>query len=126
MRIDAAKRVGEAFETFAMSNCKPEVTGLPNSIFIWIEIGGDQVAHGPRIKVSNVRGKFRKEDTFSVSIPTRANQKPAVVFGEPKDFTPAEMRAIFTWVTVNQTALVEIWRSDIMDDTDARKLLKKI
>lgn len=128
IKLGAAERLAASkFETFAMSNLKSDFTGLPNSIYIWFDIGGDHIAHGPRIKVSNIRGKFRKDDTFSVSIPTTPNGEPGTCAGgDPKNFTAKEMRAIYDWVKLNRQALLTIWRSDDMDDDEARKLLRRL
>ena len=47
-----------------MANLAPKDTGL--SVVVWMgEIGG---LHGPRIKVSNIKGKFSSSDNFVVSV----------------------------------------------------------
>ena len=58
------------FRLAAMAAFGQKSTGIEN-VVIWL-IPGDGGKHGPRIKVSNIRGKasFESADCFSVSIPS--------------------------------------------------------
>jgi hypothetical protein len=85
-----------------MANLYPASTGL--SYAVWFgEVGGQ---HGPRIKVSNVKGKFDQNDNFVISVEK-----------EPKLLTPSSMRIkrseledLFDWVKLNYDDLMEMWK----------------
>lgn len=108
---------------WAMSNMKSTRTGLPGSIGIWIGPACG-ASHGPRIKVSNVRGKFpsNESDYFSVTI----SDSPETVAGSPLDFSSKELKAVFDWVRLNRVPLLEFWNSDTMDFDDIKPKLKKL
>ena len=59
LRIEASERVE------AMGNLDPSVTFLKKNTWVWINPNSTH-RHGPRLKVSNRRGTFSKEDNFSV------------------------------------------------------------
>lgn len=107
---------------YAMSNMKSERTGLPGQIYIWIS-NRDGVRHGPRIKVSKIRGKFapNRKDSFNVTIA----KLPKVVAGT-SEFIPDEMTAIFKWVRKNRSELITFWNSTTMDYEDIKDLLKPL
>lgn len=89
-------------DLYEMANLNPEDTGL--NYVIWIgEIGGQ---HGPRIKVSNVKGKFAVNDNFVISIEK-----------EPKNLTPKftkisndEVEDVKDWVKLNYKILTQLWK----------------
>lgn len=80
-------------------------TGIGNNIFVKIEpVGG---RHGPRIKVSNIRGKFSRSDYFVVTI---AKYNPSVEGSGPQvinprkykvDVTNKELIRIKYWISSN-------------------------
>ena|ERR1700737_4649248 len=120
LKIEAAQRL-EQHELFAMSGLRADKTGLPNSIYIWFSTDMG-MSHGPRIKVSNTRGKYNKTDNFSMSI----SDNPIVVAGTAKDFKPYELVAIGKWILLNKDLLIKFWYSEDMDDDDVKPYLKKI
>lgn len=107
---------------YSMSNMKSERTGLPGQIYIWISTKGS-AQHGPRIKVSKIRGKFApsNKDTFSVTI----SAHPKVVAGTC-EFDTDELRSIYMYVLVNRAVLTEFWSSDTLDYEDIKPRLVKI
>jgi hypothetical protein len=104
-----------------MSNLLPSKTGLPNSIYIWFS-SGKGAQHGPRIKVSNVRGKFSQSSDFSVSV----SSNPKVVAGSPDNFTIKEINLIFDWVILNKNLLLDYWKSEIITDDDVKEKVQKV
>ena len=53
-------------ELMEMANVSPKKTGIEN-VYIWF--GPNPHTHGMRVKVSNVPGKYSKEDCFTLTIP---------------------------------------------------------
>jgi hypothetical protein len=94
---------------FGMSNLTGEDTGLDN-IVVWVSTKGE-ANHGPRIKVSNIRGKMptNRGDMFSVSISTI----PKLVSGTPKDFSNKEKVRICRWILLNKQVLLDYWAAAI-------------
>ena len=106
------------FSELAMANLPAKRTNLPGSINVFISSGTGS-KHGPRIKVSNVRGKVSSTDTFSVSI----SDEPSVISGKPKGFSSQEFTAIFLWVRLNKDVLLDYWTEK---ETDTLAVLQKI
>ena len=122
IKISIGKTIGtDRLEAWAMSNLRSERTGLPN-IYIWVSTKAG-VQHGPRIKVSKIKGKFAATDaeTFSVSI----SIKPEVVDGTC-EFPSKDLNEVFRWVTLNKDVLLRFWESDDMDYEDLKPLLKRL
>jgi hypothetical protein len=99
-----------SFDITAMTTLSAESTALPAGIFVWVS-PGEGIQHGPRMKISNIRGKFSNSDNFSMSI---AND-PAVVEGKPKIFSSEELQAITDLILLNKDLLSRYWKSDTMD-----------
>lgn len=85
-----------------MANLFPTDTGLQYAIWFG-EVGGQ---HSPRIKVSNIRGKFAAHDNFVIS-----------VTHEPKILTPKSVKIdvddqtdIIDWVKLNYDDLMKMWK----------------
>jgi hypothetical protein len=105
MRID---EIEEKFETaileapmLEMANLAPSDTGLP--VVIWFgEVGGQ---HGPRIKVSNIKGKFSKTDNFVVQV-----SKDAIIL-TPRSvkLKSYEVDLIQDWIKINYDTLMLMW-----------------
>lgn len=89
-------------EFMEMANLPPADTGL--NYVIWIgEVGGQ---HGPRIKVSNIKGKFAINDNFVISIAK-----------EPINLTPKFTKVsikdeedVKDWVKLNYDVLLQLWK----------------
>ena len=85
-----------------MANLFPENTGLER--IIWFgEVGGQ---HGPRIKVSNVKGKFALNDNFVISV----EKNPRVLTPRSMKIKQSELDDLFDWVKINYSDLMEMWR----------------
>ena len=121
MKIHAKERLG--YDVWAMANLRPKSTGLPNDIVIYVS--DEQHSTGPRIKVSNLRGRpAKKEDklnNFSVSI----EDVPKVVAGTPLNFSTKEMEAISKFIVKNKKCLLDLWNGDI-DSVEFALELQKI
>lgn len=85
-----------------MANLVPSRTGL--SVVIWFgEVGGQ---HGPRIKVSNVKGKFSKIDNFVVSV----DKEPKVLTPKTVKISKDEIEDVFDWIKLNYDDLMKMWK----------------
>jgi hypothetical protein len=106
-----------------MSNIKSERTGLPNFICIWIS-SSEGAQHGPRIKVSNVRGKSAgMQNSFSVTV----SNNPEIIAGSPDNFSSKELVAVNEWVVLNQVVLITFWKNPFgWDSIDVIAKLKKL
>jgi hypothetical protein len=93
-------------EGWGMANVPSRESGLPGSIvvFCYPAFG----AQGPCIKVSNIRGRMAGGDTFCVSI----SGQPAVVAGSPREFSSAELDAVYRWVKLNEQPLLDYWEME--------------
>lgn len=101
-----------------MANLFPSVTGL--KIAVWFgEVGGQ---HGPRIKVSNIVGKFSSTDNFVISV----SKDPKVLTPRSVKLKPNEIEDIFDWVKLNFDTLMEMWALYESGDGDLVALLNKL
>jgi hypothetical protein len=115
---EAQQKVLVEAELFEMANLNPADTGL--NYVIWIgEIGGQ---HGPRIKVSNIKGKFAKDDNFVISIAK-----------EPVNLTPKftkisikEVDDVKDWVKLNYEVLMKLWKMYETGEGNSLVLLGKL
>lgn len=103
------KKVVARFQLEAMSNLRPNKTGVVGAI-IWVSAGefsGVESQHGPRIKV--VPGtKITTDglrDAISISI-----TEPPKVFG---DLTGEIEKQALRFVRLNQDVLLRYWRNEI-------------
>ncbi len=94
-----------------MANVHPKTTGLKYHIHLY---GKDsQTRHGPRVKVSNIAGKFDRNDNFSLSIshdPEVLNKKQCKIPNEHLDH-------IKDWVRLNHDHLHSMWHNYETQDT---------
>lgn len=99
---EEAQRVLVEADFMEMDNLNPENTGL--NYVVWIgEVGGQ---HGPRIKVSNTKGKFAKDNNFVLSIAK-----------EPVNYTPKftkidkdDEEDVKDWIKQNYEKLMILWK----------------
>ena len=103
---------------FEMTCLSPKHTGLEHHI--WIS-GKSGAKHGPRIKVSNISGKFAENDSFSLSV----SNDPVPRAGSVK-IKKEHLDRIKDWVKLNQDFLHKAWHSDTMDSEDHLNGVKKI
>ena len=101
-----------------MANLYPKRTGLP--MVIWFgEIGGQ---HGPRIKVSNVPGKFDQHNCFVLTVSK-----------DPKNKTPSSTKVkkvvvdeILDWIKLNYDLLMELWDIHETGDGDPYPVIEQL
>ncbi len=103
---------------YEMTNLASKHTGLDYPIFV---SGKGGAKHGPRIKVSNTKGKFDFDDSFSMSI-EHDPQKRAGQVKIPSD----HVEKVKDWIRLNHDFLHKMWHSDTMDSEDHVNGLKKI
>ena len=79
---------------------RPE-TGL--DYVVWMgEVGGQ---HGPRIKVSNNKGKMTANDSFVVSV----SKNPVVLTPRTCKLNASTVDDILDWIKINYEILMEMW-----------------
>lgn len=84
-----------------MANLYPHNTGV--KYVMWFgEVGGQ---HGPRIKVSNKRGKFALDDNFVLTV----NRVPSIAEGHSKLKTK-DLLQIINWIKLNYNNLMLLWK----------------
>lgn len=88
---------------YEMANMQPEQTGLVPIIHVSNKGGAK---HGPRVKVSNINGKYAHDDNFTVT----AEHEPRII-GTNKLGTDHE-NDIKDWVKLNHGHIHKIWHSD--------------
>ena len=101
-----------------MSNLAPGTTGLPTVIWIG-KIGGQ---HGPRIKVSNIKGKFAENDNFVVSI----SKNPQVLTPKYVKLKTTDVENIKDWIVINFDVLMELFDHFESGDGDTLEYLNRL
>jgi hypothetical protein len=98
-----------------MANLFPANTGLP--VAVWFgEVGGH---HGPRIKVSNLKGKFSSSSNFVVSV----SKEPKVLTPSSVKLKKDEVENIIDWIKLNYDSLMEMWKIYESGDGDLTPIL---
>lgn len=103
-----------------MVNLSSKETGL--AVVIWFgEVGGQ---HGPKIKVSNLKGKFAANDNFVISV----DKDPVVLTMKSMKLSQAELNDVLDWVKLNYDDLMKLWCAYENDEPTIEILanLKKI
>ena len=85
-----------------MANLFPNETGLERVIWFG-EVGGQ---HGPRIKVSNIKGKFALDDNYVISVA----KNPRVLTPKSMKINQSELDDLFDWVKINYDNLMKMWK----------------
>lgn len=84
-----------------MANLVPDDTGL--QYVVWLgEVGGQ---HGPRVKVSNTRGKMNASSCFVMSV----DKNPCVLTPKSCKLKQSEIDDISDWIKLNYEALIALW-----------------
>ena len=92
---------------FFMTNLRPKRTGLP--FVVYVSPKGN-VAHGPRIKVSNKYGEKASEgDWFTITI----EDQPRVIGDLSTGLNRRDVQMAKNWVRINKDELLQIWEDDI-------------
>lgn len=99
---------------------KPANSGLRQ--VIWVSTKDHAKGrHGPRLKVSNVVGKFDDTDNFSVTL----TKEPLIIAGRSK-FGHSENEDILDWVKINYDPLIKYWEDEYEDDAQFYAELVKV
>lgn len=103
---------------YEMANMQPEDTGLLPIIHV-MHVG--KAKHGPRIKVSNINGRFHPDDNFTVT----AEVEPRVI-GDCK-LKQEHLDDIIDWVKLNRDHIHHVWHDgDTMKPSEIENGFKKI
>lgn len=84
-----------------MANLPTQKTGLTRVIWFG-EVGGQ---HGPRIKVSNVPGKFDRNDNFVMSV----EKNPRVLTPNSCKLGKSDIDDISDWIKINYEVLMDLY-----------------
>lgn len=107
-----AQEINNLLEITEMANVGYRRTGIPD-IKVNVYCQADkELQHGPRVKISNVYGKFRKDDCFSVSLTAFKVMEGQVKIKEK------ELQKVIQWLKLNKKQLLDYWKSDGEIDTD--------
>jgi hypothetical protein len=85
-----------------MANLYSHETGLEYGIWIG-KIGGQ---HGPRLKVSNVKGRWRANDNFTISIEEEPKLKSK---REYMKIPMYDYNQVVKWIQINFDRLMTLW-----------------
>lgn len=101
-----------------LANFYPTKTGLP--YVVWFgEIGGQ---YGPRLKVSNIPGKFAHDNNFVVAVA----KEPRVLTPKSAQLSTAKIDDVFDWIKLNYEKLMELWAIHESGDGDADEVLSRL
>jgi hypothetical protein len=101
-----------------MANLYPMTTGLP--VVIWFgEVGGQ---HGPRVKVSNVPGRFDASNCFVVSVA----REPEVLTPKSVKIKVAKIEDVIDWIKINYEDLMELWKIHENGNGDSNEVLNRL
>ena len=104
-----------------MANIPTAQSGL--SYMIWLgEVGGQ---HRPRIKVSNIKGKSPKTDSFVVTV----SKQPKILTPKYCKIPKKDVEDIFDWIVLNYDDLMSIYgmfEDDVGNPFDVILNLKKL
>ena len=85
-----------------MANLYSHETGLEYGIWIG-KIGGQ---HGPRLKVSNAKGRWRANDNFTISIEEEPKLKSKK---EYMKISAYDYNQVVKWIQINFNRLMTLW-----------------
>jgi hypothetical protein len=101
-----------------MANLNPASTGLP--VVIWVGVVGGH--HGPRIKVSNLRGKFAADDCFVVAVA----REPFVATPRSVKLKQDDVDEVIDWIKLNYDVLMELYQSHETGDGDTIEIQSRL
>ena len=107
--IDMVISEGENDQLYEMANISSRQHGI-DSVMIWVGTANKQ--HGLRIKVSNIKNRFRWDDCFVIQMPS-LDYDPSQV---AKWIDTRTMQQILNWIKLNQKLLYD-YENDLIDDT---------
>ena len=114
--ISAEANAIESDELFEMANLYPRTTGLPMTV--WVSPRGN-ARHDVRIKVNMTHGNQMTVDNTAV---VAVRPAPHLIAGW---LSAEDQRAVFDWVTLNATAIINYWDGDI-DTVQLADLLRPL
>jgi hypothetical protein len=101
---DAATRNREADELYEMANLYPRSTGLP--MVIWVSQQG-RARHDAWVKVATDHNN-RMDISRTAVVGVRP--APRLIEGQ---LAPADLTSVSEWITLNETALIQLWDGKI-------------
>jgi hypothetical protein len=113
--------VSDEWQLDEMARVSPSDSGIENIVMFVSSkdyVGG---SHGPRLKVSNVYGRFDKHDNFSMNIMPPYN----VFAGEVKIKKPL-FDDVVDWIKVNRDPLIKLWNNEYESDSQFYGEIQKI
>lgn len=103
-----------------MANVGPRRHGIEN---VYIFVGSiEKAPHWLRVKVSNVPGKYDKNNNFSIKMPNLDYDPKQVATW----ITPKMMKEIIEWIKLNQQVLYDYETGKLTDTDDFLDNLSKI
>lgn len=103
-------------DLFTMTNLYPRRTGLPMTV--WVSPRGG-ARHAARIKVNMQHGERM---TIGNTAVVRLRPAPAVIAGK---LSASDRLLIFTWIAMNEAALIEHWNG-LIDGGDLIERLRPV
>jgi hypothetical protein len=103
-------------DLFAMTNLYPRRTGLPMTV--WVSPRG-HARHAARIKVSMTHGPRMTLDNTAI---VRLQPVPQVIAGT---LSADDRAALFQWIAMNETALLDHWNG-LIDGGDLIERLRPL
>lgn len=100
-----------------MANVPTKYTGLQPTLMVSSKYAhdGKESKHGPRIKVSNIHGKYSPEDNFSLTV----EDEPRVI-GRCK-LKSEHLEDAKDWIRLNKEHLHKVWHTG--HDMDPQELI---
>lgn len=114
--ISAGVNAIESDELFEMANLYPRTTGLPMTV--WVSPRGN-ARHDVRIKVNMTHGNQMTVDNTAV---VAIRPVPHLIAGR---LSADDERAVFDWITLNATAIINYWNGDV-DTAQLSQLLRPL
>jgi len=96
-------------QLFEMANIHDHTHGI-DDVVIWVGLANKR--HGLRVKVSNAKNKFDVNNHFVIQMPSLDYDPTRVA----KWITSKHMKAILSWIKLNQQLLVD-YENGTIDDT---------
>lgn len=107
-------------ELYEMARIQQANSGIPFIMFASTKLSVNS-RHGPRIKISNVKGTFSAIDNFVVTI----DHEPQLIAGTCK-FKKSDLEDIIDWIKLNYDTLMKYWNNAYDDDVNFYHELVKL
>ena len=103
-------------QLYEMANIHPRTHGVKDTV-IWV--GAANKRHGLRVKVSNVKNKFDRNNNFII-------QMPSLDYDPTQVAKWIDIEAIKTWIKLNQKLLYDYEEGKIDDTGEFLEKISKI